>query len=266
VADRPVSKAVSIVDVLKETHQALNENRPEYYVLPGERRLVAQELLLFENSGSDDLEDVTDSQFRRARISVRTPWVDSMLYPAFVERIERDFREILGRVFRNVILSLARSYAFALLVITPLMVLLIGNLRRGLVAMIPNLIPIYLVLAVMGWSGIPLDASTLLIGGVIIGLAVDDTIHFMHKFSRYFEDCGDARVAVHETLSTTGTALFFTSLVLASGFATFLASYMRTTLWFGSLCLVGTVAAFLADILLGPALMVLVTRKRSRTA
>jgi predicted RND superfamily exporter protein len=276
----PVSKATSIVDVVKETHQALNENRAEYYQLPAERELVAQELLLFENSGSDDLEELTDSQFRTARVTVRTPWADAMLFPAFLEEVQGDFRRILGegidfeltgqavlftRVFEGVVYSMARSYAFALVVITPLMILLIGSLDRGLVAMIPNLIPIYIVLAFMGWTGIPLDAGTLLIGGVIIGLAVDDTIHFMHKFGRYYERWGDAHRAVHETLATTGSALLFTSLVLACGNAIFWAAYMRNTLWFGTLIVVGVVAAFLADILLGPALMVLVTRRRERT-
>ena len=276
VAGRPVGKVVSIVDIAKEIHQALNENRPEYYVLPEDRELIAQEMLLFENSGTDDLEDVTDTLFQTARVTVRTPWVDALLYPDFIDEIRSSYREILGedltfeltggtvvftRVFEAVIYSMARSYMFALGVITPLMILLIGSLRRGLVAMIPNLIPIYLVLAFMGYADVPLDAGTLLIGGIIIGLAVDDTVHFMHRFGRYYDERGDVHYAVHETLATTGTALLFTSIVLASGFAVFLMSYMQNSFWFGALCLLGTVVAFVADIVLAPALMVLVTRR-----
>ena len=139
------------------------------------------------------------------------------------------------------------------------MVALIGDLRRGLLAMIPNLVPIYLVLALMGWAGIPLDASTLLIGGVVIGLAVDDTIRFMHRWSRYYEDTGDARRAVRETLATTGAALLFTSLVLLGGFAAMLCAYMQNSFWFGLLAGTATIVAFLADVLLAPALMVLVS-------
>ena len=123
---------------------------------------------------------------------------------------------LFTRVFKGVNVSLARSYVFAFAVIAPLLVLLIGDLRRGLLALIPNLIPIYLVLGLMGWADIPIDVSTLLIGGIVLGLAVDDTIHFMHKFNRYYEDTGDARWAVHETLATTGSALLFTSLILSS--------------------------------------------------
>jgi hydrophobe/amphiphile efflux-3 (HAE3) family protein len=276
VDGRPIAKATSIVDVVKETHQALNENRREFHRIPDDRELVAQELLLFENSGTDDMEEVTNTQLETARVSLRVPWTDAMAFPALLDELRSSFREILGgdveleltggvvlftSVFNGVIRSMASSYVFALLVITPLMVALIGDLRRGLAAMIPNLVPIYLVLALMGWTGIPLDASTLLIGGVILGLAVDDTIHFMHKWGRYYADTGDARFAVHETLATTGTAMLFTSLVLVCGFAVMLAAYMTNAYWFGLLAGFATGTAFLADIVLGPALMVLVSRQ-----
>ena len=76
-----------------------------------------------------------------------------------------------------------RSYAVALLIITPLMMLLIGSLRGGLASMLPNLGPIILVLGFVGWGGLHFDLFTLLIGSIAIGLAVDDTIHFMHNYS-----------------------------------------------------------------------------------
>jgi predicted RND superfamily exporter protein len=278
VDGRKISQAISLVDVVKETHQALNENRSEFYRLPDDRQLLAQELLLFENSGSDDLEDFTDSRFSQARMSVRMPWVDALAMPPFLEQLEPQVRSILGpdldieltgggvmftRIFENVIVSMARSYVFALAIITPLMVLLIGSLKRGLVAMIPNLIPVYLVIALMGYSGIPLDMTTLLIGGVVIGLAVDDTIHFMHKFNRYYEETGDPAASVHQTMITTGAAMLFTSLVLGLGFGVFMAAYMVNIVWFGVLSTFAIVVAFLADVTLAPALMMLVTPKRA---
>jgi hypothetical protein len=277
VDGRKISQATSLVDLVKETHQALNENRPEFYRLPEDRELLAQELLLFENSGSDDLEELTDSQFSQARISLRMHWVDALKMPPFLEQLEPQVREILGpdveieltgggvmftRIFENVIVTLARSYVLALLTITPIMILLIGSVKRGLVAMIPNLIPVYLVIALMGFCDIPLDMTTLLIGGVVIGLAVDDTIHFMHKFIRYYEDSGDPAAAVHQTLVTTGSALLFTSLVLGLGFAVFMAAYMVNIMWFGLLSSFAVAVAFLADVTLGPALMMLAIPKR----
>ncbi len=281
VGGTPVDKAISLVDVVKEINQALNANEPAAYVVPEDRQLIAQELVLFENSGSEDLEDFTDSLFSSGRLTIRTPWVDAMVYPAFVEEVGQGLEQLLGdelpfeltggarvftAIFSGVIVSMASSYALALLIITPLLVLLVGNLKRGLLAMIPNLIPIYFTLAVMGWLGIPLDASTLLIGGVLLGVAVDDTIHFMHKFNRYYEDFGDPIEAVHQTLATTGTALLFTSLVLFAGFSIFMTTYLTNTAWFGMLCAFATVVAFLADVLIAPALMVWVSPRKEPAA
>ncbi len=275
-----VGKALSLVDVVKETHQALNENRPEFYAIPEDRALLAQELLLFENSGSDDLEDFTDSQFRMARLSLRTPFVDGLLYVPFMERIERGFRKILGpnvsiritglgslfgRTFSLVNRTMARSYVIALLVITPLMVLLIGEVRRGLLAMIPNLTPIWLTLGLMGWLGVAIDNSTLLVGCILIGLAVDDTIHFMHRFQRHCEAGCDARTAVRRSLETTGAALFFTTLVLTAGFLVMTLSYMNNAQEFGQLAAFAAVTAFAADLVVSPALMVLASRSAEPT-
>ena len=93
----------------------------------------------------------------------------------------------------------------------------------------------------------------MLIGGVILGVAVDDTIHFMHKFNRYYEDFGDPVEAVLETLATTGTAMLFTSLVLCAGFSVFMTNYLENTAWFGLLAAFATAVAFLADVLVAPA-------------
>ena len=141
------------------------------------------------------------------------------------------------------------------LVLTAL--LLIGDLRLGLLSMIPNLIPVYLTLALMGWLGIAMSISTLLIGSLVIGVAVDDTIHFMHKFMGYREETGDPREAVRRTIATTGTALLTTSLVLATSFFIFVTAHFYALVYFGILAGFATIVAFLADVLTAPALMVL---------
>lgn len=273
-----VGKATSIVDVIHETHQALNGALREYRRIPKERELVAQELLLFENGGSEDLEELVDSQFRTGRLSLSVPWVNALHYVELMDLLERDFREILGpeidfemtglmgllsRTFSEMIFSMLRSYAFALLVITPLMMLLLGSLRMGLISMIPNLIPVVFTMGLMGWLDVPLDVSSIMIGAIVIGLAVDDTIHFMHKFERYYSESGDAPTAVRATLITTGTALLVTTLVLSTGFFIFGQAYMQNMARFGLLAGCATIVAFLADVLIGPALMVLVARWRS---
>ena len=270
-----IGKMVSVADVLKEIHQALNENRPEYYTVPREPRLIAQEFLLFENTGSDDLEDMVDSQFSMAGITMRIPSVDGVQLAPFLDEVEAHFQKTLGddvrvtltggsvvaaRTFYAVIVSMARSYTLAFLVITPLMVLLLGSLRAGLIAMIPNLTPIVLTLGLMGWLGLPLDFSTMMIGAIILGVAVDDTIHFMHGFRREYARSGDAANAVRCTLERTGRALLFTSIILCAGFLVYLFASMANLYYFGILATFAIAAAFLADVLLAPALLLLFRR------
>ena len=270
-------QTISIVDILKEIHQALNEDRPEFYRIPDDRLLIAQELLLFENSGSDDLSKMVDSQFQTGRLTLRAPWRDAIAYVSFFELAQQLARDTVGelaeisftgalpfmtRTLENVIHGMARSYVLALLIITPLMVLLLGNLRTGLLSMVPNLAPILLTLGLMGWLGMTLDLFALLVGGIAIGLAVDDTIHFMHNFRRYHDQGRDVHAAVRETLHTAGQAMLVTTLVLTLGFLTFALSSMQNLRIFGLLVGFAISTAFLADVLLAPALVRVATRRR----
>ncbi len=276
VEDVQVGKTVSIVDVVKETNRALNENLDEFYRIPDDPLLVAQELLLFENSGSDDLEDLVDSGFSVARMTLKVSMADAIQYQAFIENIDREFSKILGGTaelsftgvmkimgdtINAVIISMAKTYLVAFAIITPLMVLLIGRVRIGLVAMIPNLTPIIFTLGLMGWTGIPLDAFTLLVGSIAIGLAVDDTIHFMHHFRHYYEKTGSVSQGISETLRSTGQALLYTTIVLSSGFFIYMLASMQNLFYFGLLTGLTILLAFLCDVILAPALITLTLRR-----
>lgn len=270
-----VGKTFSLVEVVKETNQALHENNSDYYTIPNDRSLVAQELLLFENSGSDDLEDLVDSRFSQARMTIKVSMADAIHYESFIERLDGIFREtlgedadfsftglmvILGGTMNAMIRSMAKAYVIALAIITPMLILLIGNFRMGLIAMIPNLTPIIITLGLMGWIGIPIDAFTLLIGSIAIGLAVDDTIHFMHHFRSNFEETGDVRESTQRTLRSTGQALLYTSVVLSAGFFIYTFASMKNLLNFGFLTGLTIIFAFLADMILAPALLALTVR------
>lgn len=272
-----VGKSLSYVDIVKEIHQALNENRPEFYTVPGERELAAQELLLFENSGSDDLEEFVDSPFRQARFTLRVPFVGGERFVGFIPEVLTLFREELPEgasahaagsldLFVSVVNALSRgtvrSYTLALVVITPLMMLLIGSFRGGLASMLPNLLPIGMALGLIGWVSGAFSLFTILIGGIAIGLAVDDTIHVFHQFHRSFHKLGDARQAIHETMRTTGLALLTTSTVLALGFFVFASSSLPLLQAMGWGLMCSIVLAFLADIILAPALLSLLYRNR----
>ncbi|VEN73128.1 RND transporter [Candidatus Desulfarcum epimagneticum] len=269
-------KAWSITTVLKETHQALHGNDPAFYAVPQNRDLAAQEFLLFENSGSDDLEDFTDSQFSMARLTIKVPFINALDYHSFIETVEAHFTKtfpdadiaitglvpLLVRVITSAIRSMIRSYGYAFLAITLLMVLLIGRLRIGLVSMIPNLAPIVVTLGIMGWAGIKMDLFSMLVGSIAIGLAVDDTIHFMHNFRRYFEESGDAARAVTQTLLTTGRAMLVTTCVLSIGFFAFMFSDMNNLFLFGFLTGITIFMALLSDYFIAPALMIVLNRKK----
>jgi len=266
---------VSIVEVTKEIHMALNGNRTESYVIPDDRGLIAQELLLFENSGTDDLEDVVDSQFRQTRVSVKVPIVDSVHGPALLQRIRDEAESILGDVASFVITgqfaissesltamikSLSRTYLLAFSIITPFMILLLGSLRTGLLSMIPAMGAILMTVGLMGWTGIPMDAFSLLTGCIALGLAVDDTIHFMHGFARARRRGDDVAAAVRTTLDSTGQALLFTSVVLSAGFLVYTQATLTLLFNFGFLTAFAITMAFVANVTLAPALVTLVSR------
>jgi predicted RND superfamily exporter protein len=273
-----VGKAWTLTTIVKEINRALNENRDEFYSIPRSRELVAQELLLFENSGSDDLEEFVDTGFRKARFTLKAPFHDAMKYKGLMEKIEAHFRQnypdaevkltgvmaLFIAIIHNVITTMTKSYVIALTVITVLMVLLIGRVRIGMLSMVPNLVPLLMVLGIMGFSGIPMDLSNILVGSVAIGLVVDDTIHFMHNFRRYFEQSGDVARSVDLTLRTTGRAMLITSVVLSCGFFSTMLAEMRNTFYYGLLTGCAVILALAADFFLAPALMAIANRKTGR--
>jgi predicted RND superfamily exporter protein len=276
-SDISVGKVYAITDVLKETHRALNENNPKFYRVPGNRQIIAQEFLLFENSGSDDLERIVDSQFSKTRITIKTPWVDAVICRDFIREIDQklksfDFEQatlqvtglmsLMVRAIIAAIYSMAKSYIIALVVITILMIFLIGDWKLGLLSMIPNLLPIIITMGLMGLSGNPLDLNSIMIGSIALGVVVDDTVHFMYNFQKYYTKSSDPYFAVRETLLGTGRALLITSLVLSTGFFILMLASLNHLIRFGFFTGIAILIALLADFLLVPAMMVLIRRNK----
>jgi predicted RND superfamily exporter protein len=277
-ASGQISKTVSLVDVAKEIHQALNRGDPEKYAIPESRRLVAQEMLLFESAGSDDLEDVTDTGFQLARITLKGRQENTSQYSAFLEKHRPEFERLSeGRdvmmtgamvigthVADLTVVTALRSYAIAFLLITPLMILFIGRLRIGLISMVPNLSPILMVVGFMGWAGIPLDVFTVLVAGIALGLVVDDTLHILNGFGREYWKTGHVEEAIVSTVRTTGRALLFTTLVLTTAFSIYGFSGAISIQTFGLLTAFAVTLAFVFDLFLSPALLALVYRDREQ--
>lgn len=275
-----VGKAYSVVDILKETNRALHANQQDFYTVPDERALIAQELLLFEDSGSDDLQNFVDNQFSQARISMKTPWIDANSSAKFLKEVGHQVDVVFAdvadsyitgmgplfvRTLDSAIESMKNSYLIAVVVISVMMILILGDFKLGLISMIPNLIPIVVVLGVMAAANIPLDLFTMLVGSIAVGLAVDDTIHFMHNFKRYYAETGDVSQAVQNTLQTTGRAILVTTLILCAGFFVFMGATMSNVVIFGAITGSTILLALLADLLLSPALMVLIYERKPQT-
>lgn len=270
-----IGKVVSLATIVKETNRALHENNESYYTIPKDKNLVSQELLLFENSGSDDLEDVVDSQFQKARITIKLPWTDAVKAVGVLAHVKKEVAEtfpnesvsvtgmipLLINTFANAIHSSVKSYLIAFVLITIMMIFILGSVRIGLLSMIPNLTPIILGLLLMYVAKIPLDMFTLLIGSIAIGLAVDDTIHFLHNFRRYYLQSGDSAKAIEQTFLTTGKAMVITTIVLALGFYSYMMAQMISVQNFGLLTGSVIVMALLADLLLSPALMIVAAKR-----
>lgn len=267
-----VNKVLSITDLIKESNRALHDNDEAYYRIPDERELVAQELFLLELSGSEDLFRLVNREYSKARITLTLPWINALLYAPLMDTLEQRFHDtlgpgytvtitglipLLGSTLNSVIHSAAEAYVIAIIVISLIMILLLGNLKLGLISMFPNILPIVIVIALMQLNGVPFDMFTILIGSIAIGLCVDDTVHFMHHFGRYRERGYDTKAAISHTLHTAGRAMLVTSIVLCCGFLVLTLSELNNFTHFGIYSALCIMLALMADFLLAPALMTL---------
>ncbi len=270
-----VGKIISITDMLKEINKALNENKASASVIPQDKQLIAQEFLLFENSGSDDLETIVDSQFSKTKVTIKMPWVDAVAYHSFLAQVQNIVHKhmepyaktsvtgMIPMVVETVnasIISTINSYIIAYGLIALLMILLLGDFKLGLVSMIPNIAPVIFGLSIMYLFQMNLDMFTILIGAIAIGLAVDDTIHFMHNFKRYHSECGNVDEAITQTITSTGRAMFMTTVILSSGFFIYMFSEMSNIFNFGAITGIVIIIALLADFFLTPALLKLLVK------
>ncbi len=269
-------KVNSILNIIKQNHQALNENNPEYYAIPDNRTLIAQELLLFENSGADDLEEFTDNNFRTTRITVMLPNRDMLHFREYLSgfsenvaalQAERNLDNIeynlVGGILVGVkililmITSAVDSYALAFSLVGLLMFVLMGSIRKGILAFIPNVVPIFFTLGMMGWSGMPLNVLTSLLGCVVIGISVDDTIHFFHHYREAISRGNNSREAILHSLAMSGRAITFTSIVLVGCFMIYAADVLIPSIQFGILLSFSILIALFANLMLSPALLTL---------
>ena len=271
-----VGKGWSVAEVLKEIHRALHNNEQEYYAITENDALIPQEFLLFENSGSDDLEDLVDSSFSKARITFKLPWMEAGEYTELGDELEALMRNELGeeveititgmvplfqRTLSAAMSSMATSYVAAFVLIAIMMVILLGSVKIGLISMIPNTLPIILTIGFMSMVNMPLDMFTMLVGAIVIGLSVDDTVHFFHNFAKYHHKGHTTKESLEHTMVGTGRALVATSIVLSLGFFVYMFASLSNLINFGILAGGAIVVALISNIILGPALLTLITKQ-----
>jgi len=272
-----VGKGWSVSDVLKEIHQALHANQKEYYAITKNDALIPQEFLLFENSGSDDLEDFVDASFSKARITFKLPWMEAGEYTEISDTLKKMLQERLGneieisitgmvplfqRTLSAAMDSMALSYLIAFLLIALMMILLLGSFKIGLVSMVPNLLPVIMTLGFMAMVGMPLDMFTMLVGAIVIGLSVDDTVHFFHNFAKYHHQGYSTKESVEKSMLGTGRALIATTIVLSLGFYVYMFATLSNLVNFGILAGGAISIALISNIILGPALLALITKEK----
>ena len=266
---RLTKRTTSVLNILKDLNQTLHDGDTAYYTLPRNPDEVAQLLLLYENAGGSEAEYWIDYDYRRLRLMVETNTYDS-------GETERDLDDIVARAaklfpratvtavgsipqFTVMMQYVARgqmiSFAIALFLIGVLMIFAFGSMPVGLIGMIPNVTPALVVGGLMGWLGYPLDMMTATIMPMILGLAVDDTIHFINHGHLEFERGGNYREAILRSFRTCGTPIILTSIVICGNFATYITSEGLSFVHMGMLSVAGIVSALLADLCVTPVLL-----------
>lgn len=279
IGEQPLAgKIFSLLYPIKEMNQAMHNNDTDFYRLPDDKNTISQLCLLFEGK-SDDLWKMVDPGYQKTRITVNISWVDLVSIQKFKKEVEKtiinvfgdgvDFQitgvmALLSEAVPQALHGMIKSYLWAGMIITILMILLLRNIKLGIVSMAPNFLPIMIVLATMILAKTPMDLTALVIGVIAIGIVVDDSMHFLYNFKKYFNISGDASIAIHKTFLTTGRAIFTTSVVLSMGFLVLITANLQNNIRFGVYTSAIVIIALLADFLLTPAILnVLFKNKKS---
>ena len=270
-----VTRTDSLVNIVKNSYQVLNENRDDMYIIPQDHKTLQQTLFLFDNANPEDRQQMVDDNYERGRISIRLKNYGSIEYLDFFKEVnaqtEKIFKSLKDRypdmkvqltggialmmkLVDYMSWSQIQSFGLALIVITVMLLFVFGSPRVGLMGMIPNLFPVAVTFGVMGFFGIPLDGDTLIIAPVVIGIAVDDTIHFLTHFHTEMLESGKVILSIKNSFREVGQAISFSTIILVLGFSMLVFSTHNGMAHFGYLTAVAFISAWLADIFLLPSL------------
>ena len=163
------------------------------------------------------------------------------------------YNSMLQSLFNSQIATLGITLG----ILFAMFILLFKSIKLSIIALIVNIIPVSVVFGLMGFANIPLNIMTITIAAICMGIAVDDTIHYIHRFKKEFYECGDYIIAMKKSHQSIGYAMYYTSLVIILGFSILVVSNFIPTIHFGLLTVLVMIIVLLADLLLLPKLLIL---------
>ena len=269
-----LAPSLSIVNAVKYAKQAYYNGNPNYFALPtSQENSFIYPFLNSSNSDSQLLNGYVDSTGQFGRITTYMKDIKT----SRMEEIEADLKESIAKIFpkdrygvnitgksllflkgtKYLINNLILSLSLAILLIALFMAFLFRSFKMILISLIPNLLPLIITAGVMGFTGIPLKPSTILVFSIAFGISVDDTIHFLAKYRQELIANGwKINKAVFAALRETGISMFYTSVVLFFGFSIFMSSNFGGTQALGGLVAVTLMMAMLANLILLPSLLI----------
>lgn len=266
----PLTKrTTSILDILKDLNRTLNNGDNAFYAIPDDENEIAQMMLLYENAGGSESEYWMDYDYRRLRLMVEMSNYNSGEAERELADIERRAASLfpgakvtaVGNLpqFTTMMQYLVRgqiqSFLLSVLIIGVILMIVFQSLRIGLIGLIPNLFPAVCVGGYMGWMGIPLDMMTACIIPMMLGMAVDDTIHFINHSKLEFDRTAHYHTAIRRTFRVVGVAILITSVITSAVFAGFMESCCLQFFNFGWLAVIGILTALAADLFITPVLV-----------
>ncbi len=262
-------RITSVTDIVKEINRCLNEDDMEFYTVPDQQDLLTQELFLYEMSGGDNLSKWLSVDYRTTFVHVDLNGYDANQIVSDIDFAKNEAAKlfpgakigVVGQVVNyasmneKLVKGELKSFLFSFVIIAILMIIAFSSLATGLIGMIPNLAPVLFIGAFMGWGNISLDMLTMTIMPMILGIAVDDTIHFTNRTKLEFERTGSYLEALKITFREIGKTLGMTTFILCSMFAVFCTSPMSSLARIGLFTIIGLGSALIADYTLTPVLL-----------
>ena len=263
------ARVTSATSILKEMNRALNEGKDSMYTVPEDEYVLAQLMELSSIEMHNDFSDVMDDDFKTTVVSVDMTQFATEEALANMDALKSKLAELfpgakctlLGDMIRysemsnRIIFGGLKSFGFSLVIIAIMLIFAFSSLKLGLIGMIPNIAPVILVGGVMGYFNYALDFSTITVMPMVLGIAVDDTIHLTTHLKMKHEQMGSSEKAMEATFREIGATMFLTTVILCSMFSVYLFSPMHFLAVLGVLIIVGLSSALVADYTITPALL-----------